>query len=541
MLFLIASDAFASFCNNTPAYSSTPNLPKAVLQATEKTISVCDLQNLYGTNQFPRFYWSLNKGLTQTDSQASILELAFDLAKTAVENNELETAEIIYQIILSHYPAESRAMSSYAAIHNLREEHDEAFGLLTKAISLSPNDTIILGNLYAMNMWFGHYERANALNRQLIKLEPNNSRSIIDRALFDKLYPSANSSSWKKLIQGQTKNKAYWEYFSTSLAKADQTHNYDDLISISNQWIDTGMHTEALLLLDYIASRDKNPTALFLKAKAFEQGKHYTLAYKAAFHTLKMANSMSGLNSGIYGSILYETARLAYAAKDYSTSLALLNEYRGKGYSHPHLDYMFAVNLVATGNMSEAAPHLRQCSTQNLPDNMQRFCNDKITSSNTGAATPDAKAPPSKATISLSSSSDSPSRIMQMSWKEVPVAWLGEIIDTQFTEDQTTLHVRWIAQHFQPTKSLEIEDGTEYQIAVEPKKPEELFIVDMYFGPTSQENRQKLRDSFTKEKEKYLIAQGHANRTGFFNSQLAAVVALERAIFTSKLKLIEQR
>jgi hypothetical protein len=200
---------------------------------------------------------------------------------------------------------------------------------------------------------------------------------------------------------------------------------------------------------------------------------------------------------------------------------------------------MYAVNLVATGNMSEAAPYLRKCGAQNIPENMRRFCRDKIASGNANAALPGAKSIPSKATISLNSRSNSPTRIMQMSWKDVPIAWLGEIIDTQFTESQTTLHVRWIAQHFQPKKSLTIEDGNDYQIPVEPKKTDEIFIVDMYIGPTSQENRQKFKASFIKEK--YLIAQGRANRIGFFKNQLAAVVEPERAIFTSKVTLSEQR
>jgi Flp pilus assembly protein TadD len=430
-------------------------------------------------------------------------------------------------------------MSSYAAVHIIREEYGEALRLLTQATAISPQDPIILNNLYVLNVWLGKYEAASNLNKQLLKAEPKISQHVTRRALLDVLYLNKrNDDSWQRFLKIQTeKNKAYWEYFLGTLVKADKSRNFEELTDMGNQWIDIGMSSEALLLFDHILSLANVPTAHFLKAKAFEQGKHYKLAFQSAQNALQMAASIDGVNKDLYRNILYETARLAYAANEYENSLALLNKYKNSGYSHPHLDYMFAVNLDASGKYSEATPYLQKCVTQQLPDYMLSFCKKNL-ANHTIASKPETASPVNKA-IRISNKSDSPSSVMRLSWPSPTVGWLGEVIDVDVTETNTTLHIRLTAQFLQPTTPLEIEDGKHYEIPIEPKNPAELFVVNLNFGSLTKEKIQGLKDSITKEK--YLIAQGHAAYLGIFNKQLAPGVQLERAIFTSKITPNELR
>lgn len=532
---LISSiDATASTCNNPPIEKSPHDFREAASLILEEPITACDLQSKYDSSLFPRFYLDLDKGLTQERNKSDIRELALNLAKDSAEKNELDRAELIYRIILAHDPAESRAMSSYAVVHIFRKEYSEALQLLTQAISISPQDPIILNNLYTLNVWLGKYEAANNLNKQLLKIEPNVPEHLTRRALLDVLFVNDRSSeNWASFLETQSdKNKGYWEYFLGALAKADKARNFEELTDMGNQWIDIGMPSEALMLFDHILSLEKVPTAHFLKAKAFERGKHYRLAFQSTQSALEIARSADGSSKELYGNILYETARLAYAVNEYEHSLALLDEYKTKGYSHPHLDYMFAVNLDASGKYAEASPYLQKCSIQQLPDFMKNFCNKKKLAHQAKATTPETKLPPGK-TIRISDRKDSPSSVMKYSWPSLPVGWLGEIIDADITETNSTLHVRLTAQHLQPINPLEIEDDKDYEISIEQKNHADIFAVNLDFGALTEKQISELKKSITREK--FLVAQGRATHLEMFKKQLVPGIVLERAIFTSKI------
>ncbi|MFH2134164.1 MAG: tetratricopeptide repeat protein [Pseudomonadota bacterium] len=526
--------AVAATCTKPVIDKSSENFSQTASLIPQKDVTTCGLQDEYDSREFPRFYVDLDNGLAANSKhRASILELAFNLAKDSIERNELNSAELIYQIILMHYPEESRAMSSYGVVHIFREKYEEALHLLTQANAISPQDTIILQNLFVINTLLGRHKVAADFNRRLIKIEPSITEHTIHRLLLDALLNNKrDDQNWTQLLKSQSKeNQSFWSYFDKALVNSGKTQNFDELINIGNQWIDVGMSTEAILLFDYVLQQKQVTTAHFLKAKAFEQGKHYKLAFQSAQSALKRGAPTDVADRELYGSILYETARLGYAAGEYERSLALLNEYKNRGYASPHLDYMFAVNLDASGKSSEALPYLIKCSNQNLPDFMHDFCRQKV-ASQAEAPAPETK-PQSSKVMRIKRNSSPPSLAMRSISSKAPVTWLGKVITAIVSDNETTLNIRLIAQYLQPTTDTDIEDGKTYDISIAPINPADMFVVNMSFNGVTEEQVADLKSSITKEK--FLVARGHTAYVETFNKLLIPGVAIEQAIFTSKI------
>ncbi|MEW5904563.1 MAG: tetratricopeptide repeat protein, partial [Pseudomonadota bacterium] len=537
---LAPAQVTASTCSKSEADSSSPNLRQAASLIPLEDVSTCDLQGEYDSGNFPQFYVDLDKGLSShSKSRASILELALNLAKDSIEKNESNRAELIYQIILTHYPNESRALSSYGVAHMFREQYDEALQAFTKAIAISPQDTIILRNLYHLNVLKGNYKAADTFNRRLLRIEPNIAEYSIHQLLLDALLTKKrDDKGWSKFLRTQSKeNLEFWNYFDRALATSIKIRDYDELIMIGNQWIDVGMASDALLLFDFVLLKKQAPTAQFLKAKAFEQGKYYKLAFHSALRALTMVAPANSENRDLYGSILYEAVRLGYAAGEYERSLVLLNEFKSYGYSNPHLDYMFAVNLDATGKYSEALPYLKKCSVQNLPDFMRSFCKEKV-EIQAKAMTPEAKSTARKS-IQVNSKINPPSIVMRNLSANSSVSWLGKVIAANVLETASTLNIRLVAQYLQPTSDADFEDGKKYEISIKPINPEDIFVVNLNFNAITEEQISTLKNSITKEK--YLVAQGRIAYVEMFKKHLIPGVAIEKAIFTSSISPRENK
>jgi tetratricopeptide (TPR) repeat protein len=539
VIALAPINAIATTCNNLPIDKPTEDLHQAASRILIQEITTCDLQGEYDSSGFLRFYVDLDKGLSATSKhRSSILELALDLARDSVIKDELSRAELIYKIILNHYPDESRAMSSYGAVHIYRGQYKEALDLFNQAIAISPHDTIILGNLFQVNTLLGRYKVADGFNKKVLEIKPNDSEYVIHKLLLDALLNRKRDDKyWAQFLRTQSKdNQEFWRYFDKNFAISDKGSNFEELINIGNQWIDVGMSSDALLLFDFVLQHKQAPTAQFLKAKTFEHDKHYQLAFQSAQSALKLASSKDGKNKELYGSILYEAARLGYAAGEYERSLALLNEYKSRGYSHPHLDYMYAVNLDASGKHTDALPYLEKCSNQHLPDFMQGFCKKKI-ASQAELSTQESKSPPSK-TIRIKHKGGTPSNAMEKIATNSSVAWLGKVVDTIVSETGSTLNIRLVAQYLQPTTDIDVEDGKSYEIVFEPVNPAEHFVVNLSFSSITEEQASSIKSSITKEQ--FLVARGHTAYVEMFNKHLIPGVAIEQAIFTSSITPHEQ-
>lgn len=539
LFFFVMGTAHATTCKKTVDDVFDVKKSPSTFPSTGTLISECDLRSKFDKGEFPNFYWALHQSLSRPENITSIIEMALTLAKEAIDAGNSDKAEKIYQIVLGKFQYEPRVMSSYAAIHIYKEEYEIALRLLTQAAEISPDDPLILNNLYLTNILLGKYEKASKINKTLLKIEPDMQRHILRRAILDKLYGQGEGdTSWGKFIASQKNenDKAYWIDFEKILKQATQTRNIDDLIYLGDQWIGYGMSSEAVLLFDYAAKIKLDSKAYYLKAKAFEHDKHYWLAFSAAQKAREIELSSGVTDKELYGGILYEVARLAYAVKEFDQSLRFFDEYVGKGYSHRHLDYMYGVNLEALGKLEESRPYFQKCVSQQLPSDMLDFCKRKLSTNK--ISTPTAKArEPSAGSIKIGNDVVSPSAYLKNGEKAESVSWLGEIVDVEVLESRAFIHVRWTARFLRPIHSIEIVDGKDYQIQIVANQPEELFSVDIYLNPPNEEARAKIKTSLSKEK--YLIAHGNARDIRSFKDRLVVVMAMEHAIFTSRIHVVE--
>ncbi len=531
----------ANSCNKLIENSPSIKVHPSDYPVHEIQVSVCDLRKKFDQNEFPSFFLALHQGLKQPENSAEMLEMALTLANETIDAGDFEKGEKIYQIILGILPLESRAMSSYAALHILKEEYETALELLTKAAEISPTDPLILNNLYFTNLLLGKYEEVSKTNKALLRLEPDDRGHILKRALIDKLYVRIdNDKSWGKLIaiQKNENNKDYWINFAKELEQAKRTQNVEELIYLGDQWISNGMSSEALLLFDYAAKLTLSSEAYYLKAKAFEHDKYYKLAFSAAQKAREIELSKSELNKELYEGILYEVARLAYAVNDYQKSLQFFDEYVSKGYSHSHIDYMYGVNLAALGKLEESKPYFQKCITEPLPSYMLDFCEEQLSKNRVSSSAGKAKEL-STAVIKISKDEISPLDYLKRGKKEELVSWLGEIIDVEMTESAKSVHIRWTAKLLKPNETIEIVDGKSYEIRLAPTQSEELFSVDLYLDAFNEKVKEDIKENFSKEK--YIIARGNAHDIRVFKDQLSVSMAPERAIFTSKILIVNDR
>lgn len=539
LFFFAIGTTNATACNKSVDEAFDAKKSPVTFPSTGTLISECDLRSKFDQGEFPNFYWALHQSLSQPANSASIIDMALTLAKEAIDAGESDKAEKIYQIILGKFQYEPRVMSSYAATHILKEEYENALRLLTQAAETSPADPLILNNLYLTNILLGKYEKASEINKTLLKIEPDAQQHILRRAILGKLYGQGDdNTSWGEFIANQKNenNKAYWTDFEKILKQATQMQDVEDLIYLGDQWIGYGMPYEAVLLLDHAEKIKLDSRAYYVKAKAFEYNKHYRLAFSAAQKAREVELSNGGGNKELYGGILYEVARLAFAVNEFDQSLRFFDEYVGKGYSHQHLDYMYGVNLAALGKLEESKPYFQKCVSQQLPNNMLDFCKKKLSVDKILTLTAKAEEPSTKA-IKIDKDAISPLAYLKNGKKTELVSWLGEVIDVEMIESKASLHVRWTAKFLRPIESVEIADGKDYQIQIAANQSEEPFSVDFYLNPPNEDAKAKIKASFSKEK--YLIVRGNARDVRLFKDQLAVVIATELAIFTSRLHIVE--
>jgi len=534
--------AYSSVCKETEDWASK-KLDTAQSTVTIE-VSLCELQEDYSDKHFPAFYWKLNKAYQQPSTQLDLVDNSLTWAKQSIVARESDTAEKIYQITLNHSPKEPRVLSSYAALMLNLENYEKGLELLDQALLYEKNDPMIVHNRFLVAVMFGNYEDASRFNTALRKLEPTREEHILRAALLDRLHhknPAADS--WDLLLSTQTNenNRAYWLEFTKLL----EDRKYEDLMQAANQWVDIRMSYEALILLDYVISQTTNPLGHYIKAKAYEFKKHYKLAYQSVKKAKELALSSSEFKDKYYKHALFESGRLAYAIKHYNESLALLDEYANKGYTHPNLDYMYAVSYKESNQFDKAMPYFQKCATQKLADNLEEFCKAQL-----GNVTARAKAMSSKqddtgrqleekknTEIEIQSTGIQPNAYMQGITASQAVSWLGEIIDTKFTLNGGKLHVRWTARFLQPKDSINIVDDKDYKIKFNDATEEQLFVVNMYVNVTNQENVENLKKNVTQET--HIVVEGDAIDVQAINEKLAAVVEMRRAVFTSRISRVE--
>ena len=528
--------AAASNCERSDNRVPQNELSTSSFPSLAQKITVCDLRNEFNANNSPRMYWVLHKGLYQPDDAKILVEESLTLASDAFTSGDWGRAEKIYNIVLTRFPKEPRILSSYAALHISRQQYKKASNLLDRALEIDPRDPLIVHNRFLVSILDGDYIKASKLNKQLMSIEPGSYQHLMRRALLDRFFiNSGNQRSWQAFLNSldNDNNRQYWKGFNDNFKR----QNMQELVHIADQWIDYDMAYDAIMLLDYVVSKKHLADAWYIKAKALESKRHYKLAFNAANHARDILLSSQKYDETFYGNLLYEVGRLAYAVKNYEYSLSRYDEYRKNGYSHPHLDYMFAVNYDALGHHVKALPYFRKCIKQELPRNMRKYCEQRVKNSNQStqavsrAVDPKVEKPRS---IKVGTGNIDPSYFLEGTVEKLQINWIGRVVHTEMKEENNSIHIVWVAKYLRPEKPIEVIDGNEYTIKFKKDVADQIFQIDIYLEKASDTNKEDIKKNFLSD-DKYVLVSGQAYDIRPFHNSLATVVSARHAIFTSKI------
>lgn len=499
------------------------------------TVGICDLHGSFNADRFPRYFQILNRGLAQDEDSETFFDTALGMAEQLVIKRRFERAGTLYEILLAHHPREPRALSSYAAVNMMQQRLQPAAELVYRAFEIDPGDPLIQSNAFAIAVLNGDHAKAREINRLQVERAAGDARHLLRQALIASGFaPGDAATSWNALVAAAQSEdgKAYWTYLQGALERFDA----EELVTVANALIDASYVYEAVILLDLVAARTDNLSAYYMKAKALETAQHYRLALAAAERTRQIFLQRSEYDPEFYRNLLYNLARLAYAARDYHRSLALLDEFESREFVHAQLDYLYAVNYTALGMPREARRHLQKCAQWDLAEELKNYCIDVL--ARDLPELPQSPPDGDDNAIEISPSTPGPDLFLAGAVEELGVRWLGRIESREFRDTADGISIAWIAEFVQPSRNYQIEDNRQYDVEITSTDRTQWFRVELQLQAASDEEKKAIREQFAQE-ESFILVDGTAKGAIPLAQRLAARVKMHSAILTSSLNLVD--
>lgn len=124
------------------------------------------------------------KKISKIISDKTLL-FTFELAYSYLELNDENSAEKVYEFILSNEPKNSAVLNNLSNIKKRKRKFKEAFDLISRAIQIEPNDEIITNNYDNLNQIVSEQrEREQKFKQSLTFLERENDFVVTKLKLF---------------------------------------------------------------------------------------------------------------------------------------------------------------------------------------------------------------------------------------------------------------------------------------------------------------------------------------------------------------------
>ncbi len=139
--------------------------------------------SLHSQKQYGDIINAFNK-VSKIISDKTLL-FTFELAYSYVELNDENSAEKVYEFILSNEPKNSAALNNLSNIKKRKRKFKEAFDLISRAIQIEPDDEIITNNYDNLNQIVSEQrEREQKFKHSLTYLERENDFVVSKLKLF---------------------------------------------------------------------------------------------------------------------------------------------------------------------------------------------------------------------------------------------------------------------------------------------------------------------------------------------------------------------
>lgn len=139
--------------------------------------------SLHGQKQYGDIINAFNK-VSKIISDKTLL-FTFELAYSYVELKDENSAEKVYEFILSNEPKNSAVLNNLSNIKKRKRKFKEAFDLISRAIQIEPNDEIITNNYDNLNQIVSEQkEREQKFKHSLTFLERENDFVVTKLKLF---------------------------------------------------------------------------------------------------------------------------------------------------------------------------------------------------------------------------------------------------------------------------------------------------------------------------------------------------------------------
>lgn len=139
--------------------------------------------SLHSQKQYGDIIKAFNK-VSKIISDKTLL-FTFELAYSYVELNDENSAEKVYEFILSNEPKNSAALNNLSNIKKRKRKFKEAFDLISRAIQIEPDDEIITNNYDNLNQIVSEQrEREQKFKHSLTYLERENDFVVSKLKLF---------------------------------------------------------------------------------------------------------------------------------------------------------------------------------------------------------------------------------------------------------------------------------------------------------------------------------------------------------------------
>ena len=140
---------------------------------------------LHSQKQYDDILKTFNKASKIISDKA--LLFTFELAYSYVELNDENSAEKVYEFILSNEPKNSAVLNNLSNIKKRKRKFKEAFDLISRAIQIEPSDEIITNNYDNLNQIVSEQrEREQTFKYSLTFLEIENDFVVSKLKLFIK-------------------------------------------------------------------------------------------------------------------------------------------------------------------------------------------------------------------------------------------------------------------------------------------------------------------------------------------------------------------